>query len=217
MEWTLQKLIRTLRAVEHTKAVRPNRRGVRSRETVLDAAERVMAARGYDGASLSAVVAEAGIPISSLYHYFGSKNGMLLAVMERGARRFFASLPEIAERQGSAEEHLTVVIGAVTAVLEEQPDFLRLLVALAAQPPADEEREVREVVNRVRAEATARLGEQMGLAFGLASRSRDVARLARFALATIDGAFVARQADPSVELADVLDGLPAALVAIAGR
>jgi len=36
--------------------VKPNRRGVKSRELVLDAAERVMAEHGYDGASVERVV-----------------------------------------------------------------------------------------------------------------------------------------------------------------
>ena len=48
--------------------VTPNRRGVRSRELVLDAAERVMAEHGFEAATLARVVAEAGIPMSSVYH-----------------------------------------------------------------------------------------------------------------------------------------------------
>ena len=38
-----------------------------------------------------------GIPMSSVYHYFGSKDRILLAVMERGADRFFADLPDLAK------------------------------------------------------------------------------------------------------------------------
>ncbi len=67
--------------------VTPNRRGVKSRELVLDAAERVMAEHGFEAATLACVVTEAGIPMSSVYHYFGSKDGILLAVMKRGADR----------------------------------------------------------------------------------------------------------------------------------
>ena len=66
---------------------------LRSRELVLDAAERVMAEHGFEAATVARVVEEAGIPPSSVYHYFGSKDGILLAVMERGADRFFADLP----------------------------------------------------------------------------------------------------------------------------
>jgi len=36
----------------------------------------------------------------------------------------------------------------------------------------------------------------------------------RFALATIDGAFVAYQSHPEVTLADLLEHLPAALIAV---
>ena len=74
--------------------VTPNRRGMKSRELVLDAAERVMAEHGFEAATLARVVEEAGIPLSSVYHYYGSKDGILLAVMERGAERFFADLPD---------------------------------------------------------------------------------------------------------------------------
>ncbi|MGB0096011.1 MAG: helix-turn-helix domain-containing protein, partial [Solirubrobacteraceae bacterium] len=73
--------------------VTPNRRGMKSRELVLDAAERVMAEHGFEAATLARVVEEAGIPLSSVYHYYGSKDGILLAVMERGAERFFDDLP----------------------------------------------------------------------------------------------------------------------------
>jgi Bacterial regulatory proteins, tetR family len=45
--------------------VTPNRRGMRSRELVLDAAERVMAEQGFEAATLARVVEEAGIPPDS--------------------------------------------------------------------------------------------------------------------------------------------------------
>src|SRR6188472_2973096 len=98
--------------------VKPNRRGVRSRELVLDAAERVMAADGFDAATLARVVEEAGIPMSSVYHYYGSKDGILLAVMERGAERFFADLPEWNRRAGRPAQHLAMVVAATVGALK---------------------------------------------------------------------------------------------------
>ncbi len=82
-----------VRLVDVRAEVTSNRRGVKSRELVLDAAERVMAEHGFEAATLARVVAEAGIPMSSVYRYFGSKGGILLAVMERGGDRFFATWP----------------------------------------------------------------------------------------------------------------------------
>ena len=65
-----------------------------------------MAEDGFDATTLARVVAESGIPESSVYHYYGSKDGILLAVMERGAERFFADLPDPDRRTGRAAEHL---------------------------------------------------------------------------------------------------------------
>lgn len=193
--------------------VTPNKRGAKSRETVLDAAERVMAEHGYEAATLALIVEEAGIPVSSVYHYFGSKDGVLLAVMERGAQRFFETLPPLDERVGTPAEHLALSAAAVRYALEQHPDFLRLVVVMATQPPKKSAQLAQEVVERVRGEALKRLRAQAAIAFGINPRSKVADRLARFGLALIDGAFVAHQADPKVALADVFDLVPAALVA----
>src|SRR5512133_672382 len=184
--------------------VRPNRRGVKSRELVLDAAERVMAVHGFEAATLARVVAEAGIPMSSVYHYFGSKDGILLAVMERGADRFFADLPERNRRAGRPAEHLAGVVSDVVRTLERHPNFLRLLIVFAVQPPAVGDGEVRTVVGRVRGQALERLREQLAIAFGDDPRSPMTDQLARFTLAAIDGAVVATHADRGVTLERLL-------------
>src|SRR5690349_19954430 len=103
---------------------------------MLDASECVMAEHGFEAATLVRVVDEAGLPMSSVYHYFGSKDGILLAVMQRGADRFFADVPPIGRRVGTPEEHLHAVVSAAVSTLERHLSFLRLLIALAAQPPA---------------------------------------------------------------------------------
>ncbi len=64
--------------------------GELSRQRILDAAVRLMSARGYDGTSIAAIVGEAGLPASSIYWHFGSKEGVLLAAIERER----LSLPE---------------------------------------------------------------------------------------------------------------------------
>ena len=179
--------------------VMPNRRGARSREAVLDAAERLMAEQGYDAASVAALVEEAGVPASSVYHYFGSKEGVLLAVMERGAERFFAELPAFDRRIGSRQEHLRVVVETVGSLLDRHPDFLRILVVMAAQPMSAGEGEVHRVVSRVRELALQRLREQMEIVFALDPESGSADHLARFALAAFDGAFVARQVASAVD------------------
>jgi AcrR family transcriptional regulator len=194
--------------------VRPNRRGMRSRELVLDAAERVMAQQGFEAATLARVVEESGIPMSSVYHYYGSKDGILLAVMERGAQRFFADLPEWNRRLGRPAEHLATVLSTAGQTLERHPNFLRLLMVFAVQPPARAGGEIEVVVARVRSLGLDRLREQIALAFRDDPDSPVTIQLARTALAAIDGAFVASQADPGVSLEQLLEPLVPAIVAV---
>lgn len=195
-------------------ATKPNRRGTRSRELVLDAAERVMAEEGYEAATLARIVEESSIPISSVYHYYGSKDGVLLAVMERGARRFFERIPVSTERRGDSLAHLEWLLNEVCAALEGESDFLRLVVMMAIQPPEEAKRGARQVVDGVRSTALDRLRNEISLALGLRPRGRLTSELARFALAGFDGAFVAWQADPAVRMRQVLRPLPAALTAL---
>ena len=97
--------------------------------------------------------------------------------------------------------------------LERHPHFLRLLIVLAAQPPAADDGEVRAVIGRIRDQARQLLRAQIGLAFGDDPDSPATDQLARFTLAAIDGAFLACQADQGITLGQLLQPLPAALPA----
>lgn len=52
----------------------------RTRADLLDAAARVIAAQGYEGASVGDIAAEAGYTKGALYAHFGSKSGVFLAL-----------------------------------------------------------------------------------------------------------------------------------------
>ena len=200
--------------VQPKAEVTPNRRGARSREAVLDAAERLMAEHGFEAATVAALVKAAGIPASSIYHYFGSKEGVLLAVMERGAQGYFAELQLPERRLGAPREHLRTLLEAATAALERHPDFLRILVVMAVQPSAAGDGEVHRVVERVRELALQRLREQMRVVFELDPASDEADHLARFWLSASDGAFVAYQSHPQRSVAELLAHLPDALIAV---
>ena len=200
------------RMSDQRQPVTPNRRGVKSRELVLDAAERVMATEGFEAATINRIVDEAGVPLSSVYHFYGSKDGVLLAVMQRGAERFFADVPDYDQRSGTAAEHLRLVIFDAVDALERHPNFLRLVIAFAVQPLQAGDGEISDVVRHVRELALKRLRRQIAIACDDNARSRVVDSVARLALAAIDGAFVAASADRSITLAQILEALPDALV-----
>jgi hypothetical protein len=133
--------------------------------------------------------------------------------MERGVGRFFADLPDLTRRNGRPAQHLARVAAAAARTLERHPSFLRLLIVFAVQPPAAGGGEIPAVVHRIREHALDLLREQIALAFGDDPRSPVTGMLARFALAAIDGAFVASQADPSASIEQLLQPLASSLAA----
>ena len=52
-----------------------------TRQSVLDAARRVFAERGFDNASIRAIATEAGVDPALVHHYFGTKDKLFLASM----------------------------------------------------------------------------------------------------------------------------------------
>lgn len=75
----------------------------RSKERILNAAERLFSAHGIDGVSVRQIAAAAGVQLALLTYYFGTKDGLYRAVFERriapisAARR--ARLAEILARR----------------------------------------------------------------------------------------------------------------------
>ena len=123
--------------------VRPTKKqqqGEQSRELILDATERLMATRGYAATSISDIRKACGLPPSSIYWHFGSKEGVLAAVMERGADRFFAAIPTAED----AESQLAVL----STLQSQHPDFLRLFYMLSLERNTDPA--VAAVIRRVR-------------------------------------------------------------------
>ncbi|MES2061447.1 MAG: TetR/AcrR family transcriptional regulator [Bacteroidota bacterium] len=65
------------------------------KDHILDVAERVFAELGYDGASTRMISGEAGVNMAMLNYYFGSKEGVFLAIFERRISTFQSLLLSI--------------------------------------------------------------------------------------------------------------------------
>jgi TetR/AcrR family transcriptional repressor of nem operon len=63
-----------------------------TRQRILDAANRIMAAGGFSGVGINEVLAAAGVPKGSFYHHFGSKDAFGEALIERYFDRSLAEL-----------------------------------------------------------------------------------------------------------------------------
>ncbi|WP_328491808.1 TetR/AcrR family transcriptional regulator [Streptomyces sp. NBC_00414] len=79
-----------------------------TRRNILDAAQRIMAHKGYSAVGINEVLAEAGVPKGSFYHYFASKDAFGEALLRRYFEEYVADMDRVFSRSGeSAAERLT--------------------------------------------------------------------------------------------------------------
>ena len=69
-------------------------------ELSLNAAEKLFAAHGFESTSVRAIASEAGVNLGTLHYYWGSKNGLIRAVLERRLK------PVLADRKARYESLL---------------------------------------------------------------------------------------------------------------
>jgi AcrR family transcriptional regulator len=192
--------------------------GVASRRKIIDAAAALMAERGFAGTSIAAVCRRSGLPSGSIYWHFESKEALLSEVVEEGARRWFDSLQGSGHLPRDPAARATTLLAAAATSLEEQPEFLRLLLLISL-----ERREVDEtsltVIRRVRQLALERIRDLLAALLDGFDRKR-AARLAdefaRLVLCVADGAFVAHHIEPDqTDIRGLFDLLRRALTALA--
>jgi len=76
------------------------------KDHILDVAERVFSDLGFDGASTRMISGEAGVNMAMLNYYFGSKEGLFLAIFERKISSFQTLLQNIGNEGISSWEKL---------------------------------------------------------------------------------------------------------------
>src|SRR3954452_22760275 len=94
-------------------------RAVREAQMVA-AAERLFSERGYHGVSMDEIAAASGISKPMLYDYFGSKEGLFLACMERARGRLFEAIGGAVRGADDAESALRAGIYAFLTVANDQ-------------------------------------------------------------------------------------------------
>lgn len=177
----------------HPRRSSATRRGP-GRENILDAAELLMAGKGIDSTSITDICRASGFPVGSVYWHFGSKAGLVAAVMVRGAERFFDQLPAAESFDGTAAERFRQWFDSNTSMIAARPDFLRLLLSLSLLD--DNEDSSRKISLQVREAAHERLKlafapwlEELGIPDG----DVHAKKFAELMLAAVDGTFISQQ------------------------
>ncbi|HVF91714.1 MAG TPA: TetR/AcrR family transcriptional regulator [Blastocatellia bacterium] len=98
-----------------------------ARAKILTAAEELFAARGFAGTAIRQIAANAGVNGAMVHYYFGNKEGLYRAILERAAGGVRALLEQAAGAAGPIEERLAQFIEAYFDYIFGHPNFVRIL------------------------------------------------------------------------------------------
>ena len=184
------------------KTDRRSQQGAESRARILSATLELASELGYDGTSISKVSERSGLPASSVYWHFASKDHLFAEVIQFSFDQWRAALP-VVESVGHARvaERVRLAVDGIA----QKPEFWRLglMLTLEDQPVELLARrrfvEIRrEVLNHLSALLTS---EAPGGRPGLAKASAD--DLARLIMAATDGLFISARAEGVEGVSDV--------------
>lgn len=113
-------------------------RKAETRERLLQAAARVYARRGFNVATLDEVAGEAGFTKGAVYGHFGSKENLLLALMEEHIARQLAEQITLFDRERVTWERPLAGSAHWMERIEEDPDPFCLFVELWVYAQRDE-------------------------------------------------------------------------------
>ncbi len=109
-----------------------------NREVLLERALALFAERGYDAVGVQEICEAAGVTKPTLYHYFGSKRGLLEMLIRERYEPFVAALAQAAEYAGDLPRTLERVVDAFFCFADEEPTLTRFVLALWLASPASE-------------------------------------------------------------------------------
>lgn len=171
----------------------PYRKSIERRERILEAALEVFAEHGDRGTSLQEIADRVGVTQPALMYYFGSREELLLAVLQR--RDTLGA--EVAGTTGPPGD---AVVRAMRHTME-QPGLMKLFVSLSAAATDPGHRAHAFFADRYR-DLTAEITETVaaGQHAGRMRADVDPEHVARLLLAVLNGLQVQWLMDPSVDM-----------------
>jgi AcrR family transcriptional regulator len=106
---------------------RKQERSKRREQEILRAAIHVFARDGLSRARIGDIAAEAGLPVSSLYDYYPSKEDLAYAVPREHIARFFAEYAEAVRDKETFRERLRLYLWLAADFARRNPEWARTL------------------------------------------------------------------------------------------
>ena len=122
-----------------------------TRDDILNAAAQVFRKKGFHGASMADIADSVNLQKASLYHHVGSKQELLVELLERALLVLEEDIARVTSQVLPADEKLRLMIRAYLQALAEYPDLSAVL--LFEHRSLDTKTHARHVPHRDRFEA----------------------------------------------------------------
>ncbi len=106
-----------------------------NRSRLLACALDLFAARGYDAVGVQEVADAAGLKKPTLYHYYGSKSGLLKALLEENFNELFSALQEANVYNRDVITTLQAITTVYFEFAQKHRKFYRLQLSMWFSPP----------------------------------------------------------------------------------
>ena len=107
-----------------------------SSERILQSALTLFSERGYDATSVREICTASGITKPTLYHFYGSKEGVYRALVDGALDRMKVDITRALEEDGSLADRLRRLTLAYFDATRREPDMARFIAALIHGPPS---------------------------------------------------------------------------------
>lgn len=137
-------------------------------ETLLTAAAKTFAERGYGGTSMRDIAQDSGISLSGIYYYTKGKAALLYDIQARAIDALITSAKAATAGGSSADDQLLRFIESHMAYMRENASFVRVL----SHESADGEMDKRALVETKRKEYVQMLRDILSKVMGSSSHSQ---------------------------------------------
>ena len=172
-----------------------------NRDKIFSIALSLFAVRGYDAVGVQEIVESAGLTKPTMYHYFGSKRGLLDALFTEYGGRLNLSVTGAARYSGDLPKTLEDLFFTFTSFAKENHDFYRLMLSLYFAPRDSEANEAAKSWNEKIFSIIEEMFRQASLQHGN-MKNRQSAYSASF-IGTIN-TYIGMSLNGYLELSDVL-------------
>ena len=119
---------------ESEKLTRKEKEHLFRRKEILDAALKLFATKGYDGASMQEIATASEFSIGTLYNFFSTKEDLYMTLLEEKFQESRRWIEQRVEKEENCLEKVHAAVEALLSFMDNNREYFTLFVGIQAMP-----------------------------------------------------------------------------------